>query len=536
MNGFEEIQKITKNFVEESKQAKQKIVQIESKRNELAQERNKKKNANIDEYKAEINVLGKQISELGNQSQELQNKLNLKFYDVKKIIDIMVDNIISEEIRKVRKINEIREDLEEKIAIREERKAKYEMQKQDFYARFGRMPELSENAQKEDEIQDKQCENYKTKIQEVEKIIEDEEKELVGLADIKKDFANKNWAKIISEEKIQQEEVEETTTLPLTEEIQQVEEFEVEEIEPIEEIAMQEFEPIEEIEVQGFEPIEEIEVQEFEPIEDIKIQEFEVQPFEETNIEKVEENENINYAETIEQDKTDEIEELARAIVEQIVAEQTKQFDEDKEKNQEIIAFEEKVQEETKEMIDENVTLSNIIAKVENGEIVYKAQVSNGEEVVIFPTKLASGNALLKDKEKRENIKEILINYAIAEYRPLDKKIIKKIDPIVCELLNKFAEQYDYDAGSLIYNYAMSFSKNEIIKTDFSNITYNFAYINGTSLSKTEKREISKICRNALKNENVDIVGSIALFSGIKYAFKKLFMTNSVKSLPEGKY
>lgn len=507
MNGFEEIQKITKNFVEESKQAKQKIVQIESKRNELAQERNKKKNANIDEYKAEINALGKQISELGNQSQELQNKLNLKFYDVKKIVDIMVDNIISEEIRKVRKINEIREDLEEKIAIREERKAKYEMQKQDFYARFGRMPELSENAQKEDEIQDKQCENYKTKIQEVEKIIEDEEKELVGLADIKRDFANKNWAKIISEEKIQQEEVEETTTLPLTEEIQQVEEFEVEEIEPIEEIAMQEFEPIEEIEVQGFEPIEEIE-----------------------------ENENINYAETIEQDKTDEIEELARAIVEQIVAEQTKQFDEDKEKNQEIIAFEEKVQEETKEMIDENVTLSNIIAKVENGEIVYKAQVSNGEEVVIFPTKLASGNALLKDKEKRENIKEILINYAIAEYRPLDKKIIKKIDPIVCELLNKFAEQYDYDAGSLIYNYAMSFSKNEIIKTDFSNITYNFAYINGTSLSKTEKREISKICRNALKNENVDIVGSIALFSGIKYAFKKLFMANSVKSLPEGKY
>ena len=171
MNGFEEIQKITKNFVEESKQAKQKIVQIESKRNELAQERNKKKNANIDEYKAEINALGKQISELGNQSQELQNKLNLKFYDVKKIIDIMVDNIIFEEIRKVRKINEIREDLEEKIAIREERKAKYEMQKQDFYARFGRMPELSENAQKEDEIQDKQYENYKTKIQEVEKII-----------------------------------------------------------------------------------------------------------------------------------------------------------------------------------------------------------------------------------------------------------------------------------------------------------------------------------------------------------------------------
>ena len=43
MRGFEEIQKIVKNFVEESKQAKQQIIEIENERNNLAQERNEKK-------------------------------------------------------------------------------------------------------------------------------------------------------------------------------------------------------------------------------------------------------------------------------------------------------------------------------------------------------------------------------------------------------------------------------------------------------------------------------------------------------------
>ena len=49
MRGFEEIQKIVENFVEESKQAKQQIIEIENERNNLAQERNEKKEANIQE-------------------------------------------------------------------------------------------------------------------------------------------------------------------------------------------------------------------------------------------------------------------------------------------------------------------------------------------------------------------------------------------------------------------------------------------------------------------------------------------------------
>ena len=124
MNGLEEIQKIINNFIDESKQAKQKISQIENERNILAQNRNQKKNANINEYEAEINMLGKQISELGNQSQELQNKLDAKYIDVKKVVNLMVDNLIAEGIRKARKLDEHIEELQEKITNFRIRKSK----------------------------------------------------------------------------------------------------------------------------------------------------------------------------------------------------------------------------------------------------------------------------------------------------------------------------------------------------------------------------------------------------------------------------
>ena len=133
MRGFEEIQKIVKNFVEESGQAKQQIIDIENERNNLAQERNEKKEANIQENLAKINELGKQISKLGNQSQELQNKLDKRFFEVKKLVNLMIDNKITEEMRKIRKINEVKEEYMEKIALKEERNAKYEIQKQEFF-------------------------------------------------------------------------------------------------------------------------------------------------------------------------------------------------------------------------------------------------------------------------------------------------------------------------------------------------------------------------------------------------------------------
>lgn len=501
MRGFEEIQKIVKNFVEESKQAKQQIIEIENERNNLAQERNEKKEANIQENLAKINELGKQISKLGNQSQELQNKLDKRFFEVKKLVNLMIDNQITEEMRKIRKINEIKEEYIERVSLQEERNARYEMQKQEFFERFGRMPELSENAKQEDTIQDKQCLKYKEKTEEKQIQIEECQENLAELVEFKNAVADKNWSRIICDEKENEEEIIE---LPL----------------------------VEEIEIEEMEPIQEVEVEEFQPIEEIQIQELEVEPFEE--IQEYEQKENIVTENP--KNEIDEIEELAKAIVEQIVAEQTKQVENNNLEDQEIIAFEEENVEEYNTEMNEPVVLSNIMVKIENNEIVYKAQASNGEETLIKPTKIETGNMLLNIKEEIEKVKEILINYAVIEYKPLDKNVIRKIDPIVCELLSEFANKYNYDAESLIYDYAMSFAKNEMIRTEFVAITYNVAYIDGTNLSKIEKREISKICKKALKNENIDIIGRTSVFNGIKCIFRRLFAINNENGLPEGKY
>ena len=494
MNGLEEIQKIINNFIDESKQAKQKISQIENERNILAQNRNQKKDANSNEYEAEINMLGKQIAELGNQSQELQNKLDAKYIDVKKVVNLMVDNLIAEGIRKARKLDEHIEELQEKVTIQKERKAKYEIQKQEFYERFGRVPEVSQEAKQEDEIQDRQCEIYNNKIQQLAEEIENQEVQLTELVNLKNNFRNKEWKQEVKQNIEEIEEVEEeTAVLPF----------------------------IEEINVEEMEPIEEIQVEKFEPIEEINKPEL-IQKETEKN-----------------QSEIDEIEKLAKAIVEQIVEEQTQNNEPsliNNREEQEIIAFKNEEKQEKVFDYNENAEILDIIAKIEDGEIVYKAQISNGKEIKVYPTKLVAGNILLKLKEKRDEIKEELINYSIEEYKLLDKKAIKKIDPIICEVLKQFAQKYNYDAGSFIYNYAMSFSKNILLDTGSVPITYNFSYLNTTKLSKKEKNAISKICKNAMKNQNIDIVGDVVALTGIKYIFKKLFALNSTNALPEGKY
>ena len=253
MNGLEGIQKIIENFVYESNQTKKQIAEIEKERTDLAQERNEKKNISKNNYENEIGMLGKQISELGIKSQELQNKLDSKFNETKKIVNLTIDNLITEGIRRVRKIDEEQHELEEKISLQKERNAKYEAQKQEFYERFGRMPQLSENAQREDKIQDKQCLSYKTKIEKLERSISDMETELTKLAKIKRDFKNRCWTNIINVDKKEvTEDFEQSTTnieeeaivLPLMEEIQ------VEEIEPIEYVEVEEFQPIQEIKIE----------------------------------------------------------------------------------------------------------------------------------------------------------------------------------------------------------------------------------------------------------------------------------------------
>ena len=506
MNGLEEIKKIITNFAYESQETKAQIAEIENKRGLLALKRNEEINNNANKYACEINELGQQISKLGNESQKLQNKLDFKLNETKKIVNLTIDNLITDGIRKIRKIEEERQELEEKICEQKEKRAKYEIQKNEFYERFGRLPELSENAQKEDETQNKKIRNYEIEIKKTEECIQNIENELVELASIKRNLKNGNWMN--TEEISENAEVEETIILPLTEE------FQIEEAESIEDCG----------------------VETFETIEKAEIGEIDVEPIQKTEMN----NGNNEIKQGVEQ--IDEIELLARSIVEEIIAEQTKDLNinkvEENNDEQEIITFENKTHNEvTNSKIEkETITISNIIVKVEDGEIVYKAQITNGDEIKVYPT-LEVKNVLLNDKEYREEIGKTLVNYAVNEHKILDNNVIKKIDPTICEVLEKFARRYKCSETQLIYNYAMSFSNSiddEIYTV--APITYNLSYLKNANLSKKEKNVISKICKKAIENEKIDIIGEITIFNKSRYMIKKIFNINNVKTLTEGKY
>ena len=573
MNGLKEIQECIKNFICEKVQVQQQIAKIEEKRIQLAQQRNEKKKSNSNW--SEINELGNQIANLGNQSQELQNRLDFKTHEIKSQINLAIDNLIAGGIRGIRRINEEIQELEENIADQKERNEKYQIQKQEFYERFGRMPELSENAIKDSELQEEKSTKNAELITELNIQIKNSEDEITELARIKRELKNGNWKGIAEPE----DSSEELRIEPITvEEIDPIEEISVEEFLPLEELYVEEFEPVEELHIEElkpaedlhveelhieeFEPAEELHIEEFEPAEELHIEEFE--PAEELYVEKFKDETQIKeepIAETVEtaEEKTtiDEIEELARAIVEQIAAEQTRDLNINKTEEtvpvqdvvetiteetepEDIIAFEDESKNKEKVIIPlfgQREKILNITVKIEDGELVYKAQMSDGEEVKIHPAQIGEENVLLRDKQNREECKEILINYSVSEFKMFDKKVIKKIDPLVCELLTECAERYGYSASELIYDYAMSFSYT--VESDIElvpEIVYNISYLEQSNLSKKEKAIINKICKNAKKNNKVEIIETFSGFKRIKYVFKRLFTANNVNALPEGKY
>jgi len=508
MNGLGEVQENIIKFVCEKECIQEEIVQIEKRRTELAQERNQLKKCEVKEQ-CKINELANQIANLGNQSQELQNKLDSNCCATKLQISLIIDNQVAEGIRKIRKINEELEEVGTKIEKYDERIEKYQLQKEEFYSRFGRMPELSENAKRENKIQEEENKINLEKIEELNELIKNAESEITVLANAKREIKNGNWKFILENDNDKVEEIY------------------------IEPLNIEEMEPLEEIYIEEFQPLEEFYVEEFKPIEEISIEELQT---EERN--EIEENSSI-----------DKIEELAKSIIEEIIASQVdkqpiiENVKVNDEIEQDIIAFEENKEiEEKKEKViiplfGQRAKIENIIIKFEESELVYKAQMSDGEEIKIHPAKLGEESVLLRDKQNREECKEILINYAVSEYRTLDKKVINKIDPLVCELLIECAEEYSYDAQELIYNYAMSFANvGEVDLEKVPGIIYNLSYMEASRLTKKEKAIKNKICKNARKNNKVEIIESFTGFKKIKYIFKKLFTVNNVKVLPEAKY
>ena len=130
-----------------------------------------------------------------------------------------------------------------------------------------------------------------------------------------------------------------------------------------------------------------------------------------------------------------------------------------------------------------------------------------------------------------------MVKYSIAKYKIFDKKVISRIDPTICDVLAQFAAKYDYEEAQLIYDYAMSYSNNVEAEWDnIPSITYNFSYFENANLSKKDKKVIERICKNARKNMNIDVIGNGIGLSKIKYLFKKLFATNKAEELPEVKY
>ena len=181
---------------------------------------------------------------------------------------------------------------------------------------------------------------------------------------------------------------------------------------------------------------------------------------------------------------------------------------------------------------EEPTTIKNIVVKVENGELIYKAELSNETTIKIYPIK---EKILEKEKFERETWKRELIEYSAKNYRNLRNIAIKKMDPIVCEILDRYAVQYDMDSQNLVYNYVMSFSSIDDYDSDIlPAITYNLSYINEAKISKKEIKILQKIVKDSTQNALVDIIGNVTLSEKIKCFMKKIFNISSANILPEG--
>ena len=194
---------------------------------------------------------------------------------------------------------------------------------------------------------------------------------------------------------------------------------------------------------------------------------------------------------------------------------------------------------------EEPTTIKNIVVKVENGELIYKAELSNETTIKIYPIK---EKILEKEKFERETWKREFIEYSAKNYRNLRNIAIKKMDPIVCEILDRYAVQYDMDSQNLVYNYVMSFSSiddydSDILPAitplcgdgaDLCSFFWSNGYALRAKISKKEIKILQKIVKNSTQNALVDIIGNVTLSEKIKCFMKKIFNISSANILPEG--
>lgn len=509
---MEEIINDLKNFVEERNNLKKQISEIEFKRNELAEERNAKKAynkiENNEEIWAEVNCLGKQIADLGDQSQWFQKQLDFKLIALKEQLYLQIDSLIAEKIRKTRIIS---------------------LQLEELGVYTSEMEIVVELTHQIDLIKQKM-----NQYLDVRKMVKKGQiEEAINLL-VNKNDSSKNVKTMVAEEYNDEQTTEKDGVLTeklCTKNIKN--ELEITNVENIE------VKGIDEIEFENAPNISELHVEEFKP-EELKIEEFNlnelcvepltVEEFKEEATENVEEtkanvelNENIQ---KIEEDNNTEVKEEKYSIDNEII----KVLEEQMDKEQEIISFDEN---DTKlfETEEETVaTIKNIVVKVEEGELVYKAEIGDGTSIKVYPVK---EGLLKKEKTERKGWKNMLIRYSADAYAELDNTAIKKMDIAIAELLERYATKYDQDVQNVIYNYVMSFSNSgEYDASVLPPITYNLLYIGETKISKAELRVIQKNIKNASKNSVVEIIGNTKKIGKIKYFIRKIFKYNTPKALP----
>ena len=542
-----------KEFSKQSQIKKRQIVEIENKRTQLAEQRNfAKKNAVTESDWQNINELGREISNLGNQSQELQKQVDREILESKQQIISKIDNIIAEEIRKARLINEQIQEFEENNQNEQEKKIRYEIQKQEFYERFGRIPEFSDETKEELEKLSQRCEKNQEEIKKLEARVNEIEDNILEMANVRQDFKNGNLQNIIAKEeniatdtepKVEEVQIEAEPTIEQVtiDEFPQFEEIAIEEPPQIEEIAIEEAPVVEDIKIEEVPAIENIEVEEAPKIDELNIEDLYVEEFKELEEENDPiEDDIIKQIEMILQEQDEKAKNTNQILENQVEEEQqNKQFIEENEElendQKEIITLEDEQEDkfkEIEELINEPIRIESIIVKAEKRKLVYIAQIDNGDTLAFYPEK---EEGFLN--ENREKTKKMLIDYAIEQYEDFDKKVVNKLDPNICGVLQKFADKYNNDARKLMYDYAVSFShEGDINSINVPDITYNVAEIKKAGLKGKQKKLINKICKNASKNDSITIIDKLKGISRLKYAIKKLFGINNVQLLPEGKH
>ena len=138
------------------------------------------------------------------------------------------------------------------------------------------------------------------------------------------------------------------------------------------------------------------------------------------------------------------------------------------------------------------------------------------------------------EKESRNKWKEIIVKYVTSTYKNFYNYTIRKMDPVVCEIINQFAKRYNKNSAKILYNYVMSFSNQKINVEELPKIIYNLSYLNELEISRNDLRTVQKIVKNASKNILIETIGTITFVEKVKYFARKLLNINNIKLLSEG--